>query len=321
MVLIDALPVTQQIEFAVLHDARIAHDTATINFTEYEKDGEQSWVVAIVTPDEDSGSATIQGGYINAESGDVVVPQDAESVVIKKGKWQKVITAAQNLRDAGEYSWSEPLEQEKRFLIPEDYYSPFAYGGTMIFMPTPDAEGIEQFGPVRMIFPDWVDYVQPAFKLYSQGENILFQSIKTKEELEKAKQYLESDNALIATTAFRELIRSQKIDAQTAATYLIKTAGRRRSVFAHIMLSNYDPEKNDNWAGIVGSVIQGMQKSAQIRNVALGAFAIALFQSDSQLVSEARAVLISARDKARQLGVTKEQDPKLFLMFEKMDIE
>src|SRR6266699_2614025 len=94
----------------LIHDARAVYDTASLRFGDFIVEGRPAWVVAIVIPGPTSGSATVPGAYINAETGQFVTPGNAQTVLVKEGKW-RALAASQGSAQYGEgaYSWTETL--------------------------------------------------------------------------------------------------------------------------------------------------------------------------------------------------------------------
>ena len=307
-------------EYIVLHDARAAHDIGSFRFANFETDGLPSWVVATLNPDPDSGSATIPGGFIKAETGEVVVPEGAAAVVLKKGKWQALAAASPTQSVLGTYSWSEPLEEEKHVLTPEDYYSPFAYGGTVVFRPSPVAHDIKELEPVNLLFLEWGKLVEPAFVL-SGGDSILYGKSGQITDANRLKQLIPHQNGLIATFALRELLRAPQTTPQDVYASLETQDDRRRSIFTYAMIAMSHSGKISEFARVVETHLRAVRQLDELRSIALGAFAAALFDGrEPEINTEARKVLIAARQHFKTIGRTGEPAFQLLLMFKKMGI-
>jgi hypothetical protein len=147
-----------------MHEVRAVQDTAFLELSDYGIPSRPLWVVASVTPDKGSGSATVPGAHIDARTGQFVNPSGGAGVLVKKGQWHASATSDPSVARTGTYSWTEPLDPKTRMVTPEDVYSPFAYGGTIVFRPEPQAEGRQQFGACRMIFPEWQDAAAAALR-------------------------------------------------------------------------------------------------------------------------------------------------------------
>jgi hypothetical protein len=299
----------QRAELLLLHDARAAFDTASLSFQEFETNGAPSWVLATVTPSSRSGSATVPGAYIDGATGEFVNPSGQGAVVVKEGTWRPIASAHQADPDVDhEYSWTEPLKRRPDPQVPEDYYSPFSNGGTILCRPKSGSAEIDQFGPVRLLFWEWRDFVQPAFVLAQRAWH-------------RNRQTVSHDNGLVATIALRELLRAKEISPQAASRLLDTADMRRRSVFIYVMLAMGAPDMAKESVRALVDRVQATQQFEEIQTIALGAFAAALFDSTKTDVAEgSRTVLIAARKRLQVDGRTGERATQLLLMCEKMGI-
>jgi hypothetical protein len=319
MILDDFSPELRR-EYAVLHDARAAHDIGSFRFADYEIEGLPSWIVATLNPDPDSGSATIPGGFIKAETGEVIVPEGVAAVVLKKGKWHALAGASPIQSVLGTYSWSEPLEEEKHVLTPEDYYSPFAYGGMVVFRQIPVADDIKQLEPVNLLFPEWEKLMESAFTL-SRRDSILYGNSIQITDAETLKQLVLHQNGLIATFALRELLRAPQTAPQDVYPFLETEDDRRRSIFTFAMIARSSSGKVSEFARAVETHLRTLRQLDQLRSIALGAFAAALFDGrEPEVNSGARRVLIAAHQQFKTMGRTGEPAFQLLLIFKKMGI-
>jgi hypothetical protein len=234
--MIDTLPPQQQIEYVVMQDARAVNDIATFYFSDYDENGVSSWIVVILISDPDSGSATIPGGYIDAETGTVVAPPEAEMVIMKKGRW-KLSSAAQSAHPPdGIYSWTEPVEQDKRVFDAEDFFSPFVYGGVIVFKPNPSGKGIDQFQYPRVIYSQWKDMVQPAFAYSTQIGGVLDGSGTDKDSRILA-DLISQSNPLLCVLALRESLRLRSIAPQSTRDLFHGVDHRLKALFVYLMLT------------------------------------------------------------------------------------
>ncbi len=322
MTRIDSLPAEQRRDYRLMHDARATRDIAWVRFADFETDGVPSWVVAMLDPRPDSGSATILGGHIKAETGELLLPEGVAPVVLKKGRWQVVASARPAQPTSGNYSWSEPLEQDKRVLTPEDYYSPFAFGGTIMFRPTSGAQGVEEFGPVHLLFDDWGRMVQPAFEKSTKGEDILYGKFAYLASPEKLIQLVSDENGLIATIGLRELVRIKGTNAPATARFLETTDSRRGSVFTYVMVAMSDSDSAQELAQAVVARVRVAAQLEEIHGIALGAFAAALFHSrEAEVIARCQNILRAARQRLQVIGRAGERASQLLLIFKKMGIE
>jgi hypothetical protein len=307
-----------------MHDARAVCDTAGIRFAGFEADGMPCWVVATLIPDPDSGSASIPGGYIKAETGEFVVPEGVGAVVLKKGRWQVVSQANPTEPTTGSYSWSEPLDQDKRVLTPEDYYSPFAFGGKVVFRPQldaskPVAESLEQLEPVHLLFPEWSELVQPTFEQLRVGDDRLDRTHIEDKDADRFRQLVSHENGLIGVIAFRRLIKAKRITTEDASNYLKTSNEGRLSAFTYVMAAMSPREMIREFMNVAAARVRTAPQLGETQAIALGAFAAALFDAnESVVVAEARGVLVAARERLQVMPTR--SSSQLQLMFKQMGI-
>lgn len=107
-----------------------------------------------------------------------VPPQRDAAVVLlhdARGARHSLLSASRQAVAGGpgraSYAWNEPLAPKQK-LSPEDRYSPFVSGGTVLFRPAPEVKKLADLGPVTMLFPDWAQYVAPALALFQSSPEI-----------------------------------------------------------------------------------------------------------------------------------------------------
>jgi hypothetical protein len=307
-------------QYVLLHDARIIHDTASLRFKDFESNGIPFWVLAKIIPAPGSGSATVPGAYINADTGRLVAPPGVEAVIVKKGRWAVTASARSTWPSAeNEYSWSESL-RDKRLLLPEDYYSPFVYGGTILCRPTRGATGIDQFGPVRLLLPEWARFVVSA-SVFAEGHPALFEGgeLKPRDDAE-LKQLLLQENKLLAVLAFRTLLQTGHMTSSLFREQLT-SEGNVLAMFTYLVLSSADVQTENPLVAEIYSSAKLSPDLGKIRSLALGAFAAALFHSaDTAVVSHSKSLLNIVQQRLAALSVTSEKEPYIYLILEKMDI-
>lgn len=314
----------QQIEYDLLHDARAVHDTASLHFADFETGQVPSWVLATVTPGPNSGSATVPGASIKAETGELVVPQGAKAVLLKEGTWKTSVSASGHGRLAtGTYSWSEPLEQDKRILPPEDFYSPFVHGGTILFQPTPGKSGIDQFGPVHLLFQEWGQYVAAASVFVKNHQQLFEADSKTgPAETNQLTAMLSNENKLIVTLAFRRLIEIERITPDLAAKQLANTKEHLRAILTYMMITDQKPSTDEPFVQVISSCLNSATNVDTIRPIAHGAFSAGLLHSaDDGILSRSKTVLKQTKRRLKELGTPIEKDPHLILIFKMMDTD
>lgn len=320
MATIDTLPPTQQIEHKLVHDARAVRDTAHLFFPKFIEGGEPDWVLATVTPDPTSGSATVPGAHINAETGEFVAPENATTVVIKKGSWQKASSANPDHPDSEKFSWSEPMEQEKRSLTPEDYYSPFAFGGTIIFKHTPDKLDIEQFEPVHLLFPEWAKHIEGAAKISDQHKDLFEKDRAEAGDEEQLKTFLSNANPLVKIWAFRGLIEAEKMTTKITEVQLRSDDIRLTAILTFLLLVNSESEAENPFIPAIVDSLQTAQNVERIRPFVLGSFSAALFQNQKPTTTSSKQVLEAACLQLKKLEIPEAKQMDMPLVFTKMSV-
>ena len=315
----DSLP--KPVETAVLHDARAVHDTASFRFTDFTTVGTPSWVLASVTPGPNSGSGTIPGAFIKAETGEFVVPPDAGAVLVKEGSWKVVAAARQPKSQAmSTYSWTEPLRQ-KRILDPEDYYSPFIHGGTIVCRPTPEKLGLAQFGPVHLIFPEWGQFVAATAEFAEQHGGHFEQGGTRPGDADLLMSVLFHENKLISALAFQGLIASKSATPEVIRKGLLQDDGPARTILCYLVITGPEPAGADALLNVVVDALQAVPDQGRIHSIALGAFAAGLFLAgDRRILSRSKSVLSRASGRCNKLGVDLNAAPALRLMFQRLGV-
>lgn len=311
--------VDDKFEIQGLHDARAVHDTANLRFEDYEWGGRASWILATINPGPRSGSVTIPGGYVEAETGNVVLPSGAQGSTIKEGTWNAIVSAPAGAHPmSGSYSWYEPLTR-KRVLLPEDFYSPFARGGVILFLPVPGKADIERFGFTRVIFSDWGTQVAPAFAFHNANPHLLDPGPQTA-SVAKLVQLVSQANPIVAVVAFRNLLSLGLAQPDWVRAQLARVSGPLGAVFGYQTIVIAGPNVS---RPLVQETLQVIDTASEptLRALVSGSFAAALFLSQDPLVlARAKAVLVKARQRLAVAGVDVDNDPQLSWMFGKMGI-
>ncbi len=313
------IPPAIQVERAVLHDARAVHDAAALDLQDYEPGGRPSWILATLAPAPESGGATVPGGYFEADTGKLVVPSGAQTSIIKSGTWKAMASAPSAMHPAsGQYFWYEPMV-EKRVLLPEDYYSPFTQGGSILFRPTPDKSDIEQFGAVRLIFPDWAANVPAAFTFHEANPHLLDPGQQTA-AVARLVQLVSHGNQILAVVAFRTLLALGLAQPDWVRAQLVRVSGPLGAVFGYLTIVIAGPNVSRPFARETLQVID-IAGEPTLRALVLGSFAAALFPSgDAASQVRARAVLVKAKQRLQVAGVDVDKDAQLSWMFGRMSI-
>ena len=306
-------PMPHDAAVVLIHDARAVHDTAHLQFRDYVVGGQPMWVEALVTPSAESGSATIPGSHLNKNTGELINPEGAQLALEKAGSC-KTITAAvgTDTYRGGTYSWLEPMEFHKRVTIPEDYYSPFVSGGIVVFRPAPGAAGIAQFQSLRLIFPDWAEYVAPASAFVESHPSVLENGEERAGDLAQLRNLLSDTNKLLAVKAFRRLLESGHLDANSAFEHTTQAEAPLDAIFSYLVLTNHG---SDNLTEKISAAVDASENEKKLESLALGAFSAMLFgPRDSSTTTRSRSVLLHVRARAQQLKIQMDKSSYLHLI-------
>jgi len=314
---------TQDTPALVLHDARTVHDIASLPLSEYTANGQAAWVLAAVSPESKSGSATIPGATVSPATGRMVIPEGAGAVVLKEGSWTSIASAPQDQQyKEGGYSWTEPVAQRRRAARSEDYYSPFSKGGTILFRPVQEASGIGAFGPVALLFKDWAVYVEPALRFIDQHPASFAESTPSATDLAQVEEALSGRNELLAALAFRQLILAKMVTSVLCRTQLDRAGAHLAPVLTYIVLAA--PPAGGKAGSLVEATLNVVDASVEIgklRSIGLGAFAAGLFgSSNPAMLAASKRVLLAVHKQAKRLGPVAEDDSYLHYIFEKMGV-
>lgn len=316
-------PATPQAEYAILHDARCVHDVARLRRADY--DGGDAWVLAVIVPAPGSGTATVPGAHIDADTGAVVVPPDAGLVITYEGEWSAAASAGAALPQRGRYAWTVPADEEKRGVDPEDVYSPFARGGTAVMRPAAMAGTPEALAPVRLVFPEWREATAAAL---AEGTDPT--AGVAGGDAGPVLARLDDKNPLIAVLALRAAIEAAAILPPTARAVVDRAAGPRKSAMVYLMLAIPPPDRGpgqapDGRAAWVEAVVQAAAAATsreELRAFALGGFAAGVLPGPDRGVAEGgRAVLRAVRRRLDALGLPAEPGTPLAEMLRQMAIE
>jgi hypothetical protein len=289
----------------VIHDARAVRDIAVFAPAAYVSDG-PPWIAAAITPGPNSGKATTPGAYVRSDTGQVVAPPKAGTVLMKQGVWQAVAGG----QGGAAYAWNEPLAPKQK-PGPEDRYSPFISGGTVLFRPTPEVKKLEDLGTVTLLFSDWAQHVAPALALFESSPG-LFKRDGDPEAQRQLLGLLARDNRLLAVMALRGLQGTKALTAENEHVYLNRAAGHFAAVVLYVMLAG--PGAGSATAAEAVKAVSDTRDPAQIRALALGAFAATIF-GDAESFPRARAVLEATYRQAGAVGLRAGSDPYLYAIY------
>lgn len=218
---------------------------------------------------------------------------------MKSGRWRRVDGTTSEA--AGEYHWLEAMVEDKRRMDPEDVYSPFVHGGTLLFAPDKDANGIEWFRKPVLLFEDWAAIVPQAIatKLPSE-DSMLNAKPQIRGALPSAR---DSGNPLVATWAWRHSLR---LDRGGTPANLNSASGHVLAVRTRLLLD----VGSEVSARDVTRVIGATHDLSRLEAMALGAFSAAQLPSAGRGVS-AREALITIAAKAQSLDPKGAAKPRL----------
>ena len=306
------IPPPRTAEITVLHDARAVHDCSAFRLSQFIVNGRPAWVVAEIFPGASSGSATLPGAHIQAETGKLVTPRGGQTVIVKEGKWKRLASAAQTEAPNGQYSWAEPL-LEKRVLTPEDQYSPFVHGGTILCSPVPGAPSIQQFGMVVLLPEQWDRYVSPTFSVTQQIPALLTDTTPSAEAVAPLSALLHQDNELLATLAFRTLLETGHLSPEAVREAVSAARGYRLSTFAYLLLTARAPAEGRD-GQVLARTGEGRDAVA-LRMLTLGAFSAAHLGGPAA-VPRANSLLAALRRQFEAARIPRGRDSYLDAIFD-----
>ncbi len=315
-------PRAQVMATTLAHDARTVHDTASLQLSEFEMEGHANWIVADISPGARSGSATLPGASYDAKTRQLVAPPGTQTVVIKEGTWKAIASSpneAQNRQ--GEYNWSEPLAQRSRVLLPEDFYSPFVSGGTILFRPTWSENNRAQFGVVCLLFSMWTKDVSPAFTFAEKHPGLLGESTPSSPDAGQLRKGVLGSNKLVAALSFRQMLLLGLLTPEGALDDLSGANENLDAIYVYLILTNATLDKDRRLVATIDSLARTSQEPAKLRAISLGAFAAALFwPRDPNITSQSKSVLSAVSMRLKRLTPSPPEDPYLLYLFEQMGI-
>jgi hypothetical protein len=198
-------------------------------------------------------------------------------------------------------------------LTAEDHYSPFVGGGTILFQPAPGSKGIEQFGPVCLLFDEWGELVVPTFDFTQQHPELFAETALLPQHLALLKEVLVGKNELLAALALRQLSVSKNLTVPLVREHLARPEPHLAAILTYLVLTA--PTSDDKAGSLVQAIIGVVDESrelAELRSIGLGAFAAGLFTSrDPEAVADIKRVLAALRDRTKALGPEAESNPYL----------
>ncbi|WP_176048637.1 hypothetical protein [Burkholderia sp. BCC1644] len=254
----------------VAAETRMVHDVATLKPSDYRSADGMSWVISTLTPAADSGTNVTGTTYFDTAKGKTVPVPDARRRYANRGTWQVVASSSPAVPATGRYDWLTlawlPINRRPLPQTPEHLYSPFIRGGTIVYRWNPAAEGGEQFGNVRMIFPDWTQQVADALR---SAPAAMPASAPALDRLKADR------NPMIAVLDFGDALREEPVErivAQLPALLQVKDL-HELSALMFLCLSGSRAEDRPRLVETIDAAIAGTDDQARLLAIAYGAFA------------------------------------------------
>ncbi|WP_175960251.1 hypothetical protein [Burkholderia pyrrocinia] len=258
----------------VAAETRMVHDVATLKPSDYRSADGSSWVISTITPAADSGANVSGATYFDTAKGRTVPVPDARRRYANRGTWQVVASSSPSVPATGRYDWLTlawlPINRRPLPQTPEHLYSPFIRGGTIVYRWNPAAEGGEQFGNVRMIFPEWTQQVADALR--SAPPSLPDGASATPAALDR----LKSDrNPMAAVLDFGDALREEPVERIVARLPALLQVNdlHELSAIVFLCLSGSRAEDRPRFAETIDAAIAGTDDSARLLAIAYGAFA------------------------------------------------
>nr|WP_310130478.1 hypothetical protein [Burkholderia ambifaria] len=258
----------------VAAETRMVHDVATLKPSDYRSADGSSWVISTITPAADSGANVSGATYFDTAKGRTVPVPDARRRYANRGTWQVVASSSPSVPATGRYDWLTlawlPINRRPLPQTPEHLYSPFIRGGTIVYRWNPAAEGGEQFGNVRMIFPEWTQQVADALR--SAPPSLPDGASATPAALDR----LKSDrNPMAAVLDFGDALREEPVERIVARLPALLQVNdlHELSAIVFLCLSGSRAEDRPRFVETIDAAIAGTDDSARLLAIAYGAFA------------------------------------------------
>ncbi|WP_419689852.1 hypothetical protein ACN22W_29000 [Burkholderia theae] len=247
----------------------MVHDVATLKPSDYRSADGQSWVIADITPAKDSGAAVTGTSYFDTAKGKTVPVPDARRRYANRGTWQVVASSSSSVPATGHYDWLTlawlPINRRPLPQTPEHLYSPFIRGGTIVYRWNPAAEGGEQFGAVRMLFPEWRQQVAEALRAAPA-------SASRAQPLDRVSQ---DRNPMTAVLDFGDALRDEPVERIVARLPSLLQVNdlHELSAIVFLCLSGSRTEDRPRFAEAINGSIAATDDGARLLAIAYGAFA------------------------------------------------
>jgi hypothetical protein len=308
----------------VLRDARAADDMTRWDFGRVQAQPGQAWVLADVVPAELSGAETVPGAYIDAKTGQLIMPPNPRHVMLVKGTVSVVaVLAGTPAEKTWSYTWDEPLKtviSNRSGMTLGMGYDPFRYsGGHVIALVAPAEKGRDQFKDVYLIPQDWHEAVIPAWNDYRENK-ALFQPGDAEKNRAALTALLEKKNPVVAAQACRLLARAGLLDPSFVQGPLARARGSLQTVMTLLILRSAPDEKQPAYADAFRKLIQSASGARDIQGAAVAAFAIRFETVNwkKSIWRTAEEILLAVKDRREALKVDADPAMKKYF-FELLD--
>ncbi|MET3212844.1 UNVERIFIED_ORG: hypothetical protein ABIC48_000587 [Burkholderia territorii] len=252
----------------------MVHDVATLKPSDYRSADGSSWVISTITPAADSGANVTGATYFDTAKGRTVPVPDARRRYANRGTWQVVASSSPSVPATGRYDWLTlawlPINRRPLPQTPEHLYSPFIRGGTIVYRWNPAAEGGEQFGNARMIFPEWTQQVADALR--SAPPSLPDSASAIPPALDRLKA---DRNPMTAVLDFGDALREEPVERIVARLPALLQVNdlHELSAIVFLCLSGSRAEDRPRFVEAIDAAIAGTDDSARLLAIAYGTFA------------------------------------------------
>ncbi|WP_175884080.1 hypothetical protein [Burkholderia sp. BCC0044] len=304
----------------VAAETRMVHDVATLKLSDYRSADGASWVISTITPAADSGANVTGNTYFDTAKGRSVPVPDARRRYANRGTWQVVASSSAAVPATGRYDWLTlawlPINRRPLPQTPEHLYSPFIRGGTIVYRWNPAAEGGEQFGNVRMIFPEWTQQVADALRsIPAAGQGGASSAPPALDRLKT------DTNPMTAVLDFGDALRDEPVDRIVARLpALLREKDRHElSAIVFLCLSAARDEDRARFVETIDATIARTDDRERLLAIAYGAFAAGRTQSvpfrDRTLNALINEVFGALKQRTAALGVPAAQGSPWYEFF------
>ncbi|RQR92528.1 MULTISPECIES: hypothetical protein [unclassified Burkholderia] len=292
----------------VAAETRMVHDVATLQPSDYRSADGSSWVIATLTPAPDSGENVTGNTYFDTAKRQTVAVPDARRRYANRGTWQVVASSSPSVPATGRYDWLTlawlPINGRPLPQTPEHLYSPFIRGGTIVYRWNPAAQGGEQFGNVRMIFPAWQRQV--ADVLRGAPGDVAQAAAAPASALDRVQQ---DGNPMAAVLDFAAALHEEPADRIAARLPALLRASDLHEVSAIVfqcIAASREADRPRFVEAINGSVTS-IDDGARLLAIAYGAFAAGRAKprpfSDAEQAARINDVFAALKQRTSALGV------------------